>query len=90
MNNLKSPGDRRTFKTLFSFYTDVIDDVFTFKRGHLLLERQHLSVKFTADLLIRRGIISSWIMRLPIIFARITQPIQRPRYQKRQFIQSCG
>ena len=62
MNNYKSQECRHTSKTPFSFCTtDITNSVSTFYRRHQLLQCQHLSVKFTADSLIRHVIISPGI-----------------------------
>ena len=77
MNNLKFQGHRRNSKTPSSVCTDVTNSVFTFYRRGFLLQRQHLSVKFTAETLIRRAIISPGIFKLLITFARIKNSTQK-------------
>ena len=91
MSNFKSQGGasehvKRRFHSIETSLTAFPRS----KDASLLLERQHLSVKFTSDSLIRHGIISPGILKLFIIVARIKYSIQQPKYGKHLFIKSSG
>ena len=65
MNDFKSYERRRTSRIPFSccIYSDVNNRVSTFYKRRLLLQRRHVSVKFTAASLIRRAMISPGIFK---------------------------
>ena len=88
MSNPKSAVEHVKCR-LYSMQTTMIAFL-RFEDDGLIQECQHFSVRFIADSLITRGIISPETLRLVIMVARITHSIERPKYRKYPNIKSSG